>query len=405
MSRAGQFRYYIQLWNAESGAYSVPRSAASVVQELELDEKAFPFTSRTGAFLIGEELRRRGGALPRKTSPLFADYCAEIWNWDSSPYVRGKLARGQSIGRKYVADNLARVENHIRLAFPDLRLAAVKPYMLEDFAMKLKTDSGLGNRSINAILDTMAVPLHEAARLGLLPSDPASTVRKLGNDTREKGIPTEEEVRALLGLSGIDSRIRCAILLGAACALRIGEIQALRNDNIGEKTLTVACSWSNMDGLKSTKTGRVRVVPLPPIVRSALLELMAKNPQGPVGFLMYGLKPDAPLDVRAIERGFYKALEKIGIDEETRTIRALSFHSLRHWSNAMLRGSVSDAKLHLLTGHSTEAMTNRYDHATEADLAELAQAQEAKILPFLADSRAHGTMENAVMPKAAGGEV
>jgi hypothetical protein len=69
MSRAGQFRYYIQLRNAESGAYSVPRSAASVVQELELDEKAFPSTSRTGALLIGEELRRRGGAVPRKGLP------------------------------------------------------------------------------------------------------------------------------------------------------------------------------------------------------------------------------------------------------------------------------------------------------------------------------------------------
>jgi hypothetical protein len=28
-------------------------------------------------------------------------------------------------------------------------------------------------------------------------------------------------------------------------------------------------------------------------------------------------------------------------------------------------------------------MTDHYDHATEADLAELAHAQEARILPFL----------------------
>jgi integrase len=383
MSKKGQYRYYVKVWDEALGVYTVPRSAASIARELELDEKAFPPTSRTGALLIGEELRRRGGSQDRKTAPLFADYCAAFWDWNRSPYIQGKLARGQSIGREYVAHAAAYVKNYLRPAFPTIRLGAVRAYMLEDLAMKLKKDSNLGNRSINGILAAASGPLHEAARLGLIAADPAASVRMLANDTVEKGIPTEEEVRALLALEGLDHRVRGAILLAAACALRIGEVQALRLESIGEATLTVSSSWGKMAGLKDTKTGRVRVVPLPPIVRAALLELSAENPHGPEGFLMYGARPDAPLDVRAIERGFYNALKRIGIDEETRTARNLSFHSLRHWSNAMLRGSVPDAKLHLLTGHSTESMTNRYDHATETDLAELAQAQKAKILPFL----------------------
>jgi integrase len=393
MTKAGQYRYYIQLWDEATGSYGTARSAASVAIELGLDGKAFPPTSRTGALLIGEELRRRGGAPGRKASPLFADYCASIWSWGSSPYIQGKQARGQRIGRKHALDNLARVENYIRPAFPTLRLSAVRTYMMEDFMMKLKKDSGLGNRTINGIIKTAALPLHEAARLGLIASDPASSLRMLGNDTREKGIPTEEEIRALVVLPGLDPRARCAILLGAACALRIGEIQALRISDIGEETITVASSWSMMEGLKCTKTGRVRIVPLPRMIRDSLLELEAANPHGPGHFLMYGTLPDAPLDMRALERMFYAALRRIGIDEKTRTTRALSFHSLRHWSNATLRGSVSDAKLRLLTGHSTEAMTNRYDHATESDLAELRSAQEAKILPFLGASVA---LEKAV---------
>jgi integrase len=383
MTKAGQYRYYIQLWDEASGAYSNARSAAAVACELGLDEKAFPPTSRTGALLIGEELRRRGGSRGRQASPLFADYCANFWDWDSSPYIQGKQARGQRIGREHVTHCAAYVKNYIRPAFPALRLAAVRPFMIEDFMMKLKKDSGLGNRSINGILAAAVVPLHEAARLGLIATDPASSMRMLGNDARKKGIPTEDEVRALVALPGLDPRARCAILLGAACALRIGEIQALRISDIGEETITVASNWAKMDGLKCTKTGRVRIVPLPRMIRDTLLELEAANPHGPGHFLMYGTLPDAPLDMRALERMFYAALRRIGVDEETRTARALSFHSLRHWSNATLRGAVSDAKLRLLTGHSTEAMTDRYDHATESDLAELALAQEAKILPFL----------------------
>ena len=393
MTKTGQYRYYVQLWDEAAGGYTTARSAAAIAIELCLDAKAFPPTSRTGAILIGEELRRRGGAPGRKASPILVDYLAEFWDWENSAYVRGKLARGQRIGRQYVYDHAARVKNYVRPAFPALRLAAVRPYMLEELMMKLKSESGLANRTVNSIIEAIAVPLREAARLGLIDSNPAASIRMLGSETHEKGIPTEEEVRALVTLPGLDPRSRCVILLGAACALRLGEIQALRIADVGEETLTVASNWAKMDGLKCTKTGRVRIVPLPRIIHDALLELDVTNPHGPERFLMYGPDPDVPLHIHALERMFYAALRRIGIDEKTRRARSLSVHSLRHWSNATLRGAVSDAKLRLLTGHSTEAMTNRYDHATESDLAELRSAQEAKILPFLGASVA---LEKAV---------
>lgn len=396
-TKRGQHRYYLKLWDAARGVYEVPRSAASVVQELGLDSKAFPPTSRAGALLIGEELKRRGGQTARKASPLLADYCAEFWSWENSPYIQGKLARGQRIGREYVSHNAAYIETYVRPAFPSVRLSAVRPFMLEDFTLELKRDSGLGNRSINAILSALTVPLHEAARLGLTETDPAASLRLLGNDTREKGIPTEEEVRGLLSLPGLDPRIRAAIMLGTACALRLGEVQALRREDIGEKTLTVAHSWAKKEGMKGTKTNRVRVVPLPHVVRVELLALDTANPHGRGGFLFYGLGPEAPLDCRALERGFDQALVRVALGEkyddakpeelrtalETWKARRVTYHSLRHWANAMLRGSVSDEKLHLLTGHSTEAMSARYDHTTEADLSELREAQEARILPFI----------------------
>jgi integrase len=278
-----------------------------------------------------------------------------------------------------------------------LKLSAVKPAILEEFIFSLKEKGTIGNRSINAIIDAVRTPLAEAVRLGLISANPADALHKMGNDTREKGIPTENEMRGLLSLPGIDLRIRTAILLGSACALRIGEIQALRFDSIGEKSLTVASSWGKMDGLKDTKTGRVRVIPLPSIVREALVTLASQNPHGADGFLIYGVSPDSPLDVRAIEHGFDTALvhlslgsafvlatskEKAAALSEWKA-RNITFHSLRHWSNAMLRGSVSDEKLHLLTGHSTDAMTSRYDHATQSDFEELADAQDRKILPFI----------------------
>jgi integrase len=121
------------------------------------------------------------------------------------------------------------------------------------------------------------------------------------------------------------------------------------------------------------------------------------NPHGPDGFLLYGLHPDAPLDCRAIERGFDHALVKLILGEKyanasreekaaalrTWRERNITFHSLRHFANAALRGSVPDETLRKLTGHSTEAMTNHYDHTTKSDLEALAEAQEKRILPLI----------------------
>jgi integrase len=314
---------------------------------------------------------------------LYAEYCAQFWDWENSPYIKGKLARGQRIGREYVYHNASYIKNYVKQAFPALQLSQVRTYMLEEFALKLKTNSGLGNSSINAILNAACLPLTEATRLGLIETNPAQGLRKLGKDTLEKGIPTEVEIRKLFALPDLDLRVRCAILLGATCALRLGEVQALKMNNIGVSTLTVSESWGKLDGLKSTKTARVRVLPLPVPVRASLEQLAAENPHGPSGFLFYGLNPDAPLDVRALERGFYAALNRIGITETDRIERRLSFHSLRHWSNAMLRGSLSDAKLRLLTGHSTTAMTSHYDHVTESDMLELSHAQETRLMKYL----------------------
>jgi integrase len=394
--KKGELRYYVRFWNENTGKYSNARSVLSIVQELGLNEKEYPPTSRTGALLIGQELLKRGGALSKKNDPLFADYCASMWDWDTSPYIQGRIARGLRIGRGHALHSKRFIENYVHSAFPALKLCALRPYMLETFILGLKKNSRLRNRSINAIIDAIKTPLKEAVRLGIIAVDPSASLQKLGDDRKIKGIPTEKELSGLLSLN-LDPRIRCAILLGAACGLRLGEVQALKLENIEGNTLRVAHSWSRFEGCKSTKTGKERVVPLPEIIRTELLKLADMNPHGRDGFLMYGLLPDVPFDCRAIARGFMNALAHLTLGEKYSTAtraektaalqpwkeRNITFHSLRHFANAELRGAVPDETLRKLTGHSTEAMTDHYDHTTEADLEALAKAQEARIVPFI----------------------
>jgi hypothetical protein len=137
-TKKGQYKYYIKLWDENTGTYSSPRSAASIVKELSLDEKRYLPTSRTSALLIGQELLKRGGMLTRKSDPLFADFCASIWDWETSPCIQGRIARGLRIGRGHALHSKRFIENYVRPAFPALKLSALRPYMLESFILTLR---------------------------------------------------------------------------------------------------------------------------------------------------------------------------------------------------------------------------------------------------------------------------
>jgi len=395
-SKKGKYTYYIKLWNENKGKYSTPRSAASIATELGLDESRYSPTSKTGALLIGQELLKRNGVLTKKSDSLFADYCAMMWDWDKSPYIQGRIARGLRIGRSHALHSKRFIENYVQPAFPSMKLSALRAYMLEKFILTLKKESGLRNRTINGIIDAIKTPLKEGVRLGLLDVDPSASLQKLGDDRRAKGIPTEKEISELLSID-LDPRIRCTIMLGAVCGLRLGEIQALKICNIERNTLNISSSWSKMEGIKSTKTEKTRIVPLPLMIKNELVLLSQINPYGREGFLIYSLIPGKPLDSRAIERSFDKALIRISLGErygaatkkeKTEALmiwkkRNITFHSLRHFANAQLRGAVPDKTLRKLIGHISEEMTDHYDHITAADLEDLARAQETRIISFI----------------------
>lgn len=389
----GQYSYSIRLWDETQGAYTTARAAAAIAKELNLDEKKYSPTSKTGALAIAQELLRRGGAFSKKNDLLLADFCASIWDWDTSPYIQGRIMRGLNAGREHVIANAAYVRNYIRPAFPALKLSALRPYHIEAFALALKNEKGLSNRSVNGVIRALKTPLKEAHRLGLIATNPAENIQELAERPKPKGIPTEEEIAGLLALD-LDPRMKAVIMLGAICGLRLGEIQALTLDDVKGDRLYITHSWSKVDGLKGTKTGKERIVPLPEVVHAELLALDTLNPHGRGGFLIYGLLPDAPLDCRAIDRHFMRALTMLTLGDtyasatnaertaalQTWKDRNVTLHSLRHFCNAELRGGVPDETLRKLTGHSTEAMTNHYDHETESDVQALADAQKKRIL-------------------------
>ena len=174
----------------------------------------------------------------------------------------------------------------------------------------------------------------------------------------------------LLDLEGLDPRAYVAIALGGLCGMRMGEIRGLRWADVDavRKLVHIHTSYVEIDGERDqAKHGSNRDVPLPSAVSEALEGWRGESPATrPEDWVVCDLEhPERPMLADPIREAFYEALESIGVKD--REERKIVFHSLRHWYNTQLRGSIPDAVLRRFTGHRDAEMTEVYNAGKEID--------------------------------------
>ncbi len=210
-------------------------------------------------------------------SSLLESFLVDFWNYETSPYVREKLAHGQRIGARHCYESMNRVKMYWIPAFKGRRLGELTRADLKAFSLSL-SDRGLSAGSINKILLVGTTAFSWAHREGLLPADPSDGLIRFSGEVKKRGVLTPEEAAELFTLPWNDERVRIANLTAMTTGLRAGEVLAIRRSDIGEVVLYVRHSWSHHDRLKAPKNGETRRVPLLPEVRAALLDLLNQNP-------------------------------------------------------------------------------------------------------------------------------
>jgi integrase len=213
---------------------------------------------------------------------------------------------------------------------------------------------------------------------------------------------TEQEAKAVFEVPWVDERARLGNILAMCTGLRAGEILAVQVRDIEDDRLRVRHSWSNLDGLKGTKTNKERSIPLLSSVRSALLELAKKNPRGlgPASFVFWSVgMPNRPMDFAFLLNGLKAALISMSLTEEDRKdpakveetsrywkARAVVFHSWRHLWAARMADKLEARKVMTGTGHTNSAVFAVYaDHASAEVFEEVRTAATetfGKLLPF-----------------------
>jgi integrase len=199
-----------------------------------------------------------------------------------------------------------------------------------------------------------------------------------------------------------DERAYLGDALSMSTGLRMGEVLAIQVRDIEDTRLRVRHSWLNIDGLKSTKTGEERTVPLLAGLGSRLLELARRNPLGvgPTSFVFWStVKADRPMDAHGLADSLHEALLGLTLTAQDRKnpekvkhatalwkARRVGFHSWRHYYAARMADRLEARKAMSATRHKNAAVFEVYaDHVAEETLADVRAVSEetfGKLLPF-----------------------
>jgi integrase len=240
--------------------------------------------------------------------------------------------------------------------------------MLEELILYLANTSRLSAVRINDIRKALSVPLSEALRLGKIHHNPMVGVIRLKEEKPKREPLSLEEARRFFNLEWPDPRLRLINMLAAATGMRLGECRGLQRTDVMQDganyEIQICHNWIDDEGLKAPKWDSVRTVPIPAKIAEALLELADSNPWEN-GFVFAGYSSNRAINKHEVEKSFNGAVHRIGITEEERCRRKLTFHSWRHWYVTYLRGKILDHTLQQLTRHRTEGMLDRYSHVTE----------------------------------------
>jgi integrase len=174
-------------------------------------------------------------------------------------------------------------------------------------------------------------------------------------------------------------KYRAMVLLASWCALRFGELTALRRKDIDvadgsvrvRRAVVRTKSGFKIEPPKSA--AGVRDVAVPPHMMAALEDHMAKHVEPQPDALLFPADHGGHLAPATFCRWYYKARTKAKRED-------LRFHDLRHTGTTLAaQTGATLAELMARLGHSTPAAAMRYQHAAQGADKRIASALSALV--------------------------
>jgi integrase len=308
-----------------------------------------------------------------KITTLF-DFTTNFFVWGNCDWIRRQHFRGKTFGKDFASSRRSHLVNYILPKFGNRKIDSLNRVELENFIMNLlnkDNDNPLAAQTKNHILYTFRIVLREAEREGLVPHNCLVNVESFASVKTNRDVFTKDELNLLFPndidkLISIWGRREYAYLfyILATTGLRSGEVRALQWKHV---------IWDDCGGLKivqgtksdgsigTTKTGNERVVIFFDNAKLYIEDWLKETPFNQMNDLIFfGSDRFRPITGKTLQRHFDSALKLTMIN---RTNRNIVIHSFRHTYNTLLRPLLTKDVLQAMTGHKTDSMTDRYDHA------------------------------------------
>jgi integrase len=170
-----------------------------------------------------------------KEIPTFAEYAADFWDWENSPYLKERKKR-RKLTQSYADKNKKIVNFTLVPYFGKMRLDKITSEKIDkwlDFMIKEK----YSNATTNSYYGTLQTMMKWAAKKQIIERDPFINVEKLLNERKDKEIITPDEFKMMFvgdwRKVWNDDLLQCtANKMAALTGMRCCEVLGLRGEYV-----------------------------------------------------------------------------------------------------------------------------------------------------------------------------
>ena len=281
------------------------------------------------AILIGDRERDILKLPKKRNTPTLADYCIKYLQSYRTDKENTRLARGRTVKTitKYIGN---------------YKLDKISKFIIEKYRIERKEKDSVKGSTLNLEQAFLSHILNNAAREGILDTNPCSGIKryKIGQ-TRDR-ILTDDEVALIL--NSLKGRDRLMILTGLLVGFRLNEALKLEKKDIDFR--------KNLITFVQSKTGKLMVVPISNFLAHEIKEYIKDRPDER---LFDNREVNYSL-VKKYSKHFSNLFKGLGVDNFT-------YHNLRHCFSSFHSDVGADAfTTQSLLGHSTLTQTAHYTH-------------------------------------------
>jgi integrase len=263
--------------------------------------------------------------------------------------------------------------NHLVPFFGRLRLRELTAAHVRAFKAR-KIEEGLNPNTVGVMQGVLSTALNQAMDDSLIPSNPASRVKKAVKREQApmRSLFSQEEASRLLG-AAVGTRDEALLTLALRTGMRQGELAALRWDDVDltdKPSITVGRSADTRTKTRvsTTKTGKDRKIHIGPRTIEVLKAHRARQREERMAATSWAdpglVFPNTKGKIRrrdSVMRSLRRFLEEADLPVDVR------FHDLRHTAGTLaLHQGVPLHTVSRMLGHSDPAMTlRRYAHVLD----------------------------------------